>query len=1271
MGAWLVAKVEVGGLRDVVVVPEGFEDVSLEGESPFHVQAKSRGEHLGWFPASEAAGHILDAWEKHIDRDETASRLVVVFERGVEEDNPSSDLSTTLAESLKDGSKLLDSLRTRGNERGVDVDMLLSSTVVAGISWDDVIGETAACLGCRSDLSPVALRLVAQHLVVFFAKASDDNAARNYEERRRLDRTEIAAEVERVVGMIDVESLEAAIQEGVCEALDYGTGEVVDDVDRFYEGVATQPAHVASGLVVRRPDVVEEILSGLDKRCAVVITGPSGVGKSAVLWTVPRERRGVVWFRVKRLAAGDVPAIVRLARAYCVSPEVPVGFLVDSAGTGDFAGWARLRAEAAAVPGMLLVATARAEDLAALGGLAECATVAVRLDEHAAETIHSGLVRRGATEVAHWREAFEQSNGLTLEFAHLLTRGRRLRDVIDDQISRRVAEERHSELEVLALVSTADRWSAIVSTAEITQACDLADLELRQALERLNDEHLIVERDGWIGGLHRLRSAAICRAVHDLPPPTIDTTIEKLIPLVPTAQLHRFIAAMLVDNPAARSIVVNTAGGQALDLERLAASIQGVRLADFHHQAQRWNNIAEQHEAPMMARPILFAWAIGGLETPDVFPDQMSEAYEAIGALPDLDSRDALIAEVGWAAIAQLLRSASDIDKATQLLAVLAGCGSALAESLAESADGQSPLAAALRDAPLVALTDCLAAAYDTDPSVAQALVETIGGEGAMIRRIRADNPWMTMLEIRAGDTGPIGFARYLHTSDALQPDPHEEVHRLARTMLRCLPRIGSVDVQALLPGSRPLNSGGHTFGRSCLARAKYSDATPAVAWRQARIRAAEALIGIPHTTRLTAALPLLNEAAELTHEIAAALLTGSRLAADFRQRRAALFESGRTLQPPLEGTQLGDTSILETQVPMLGDNLSGTIIDIANNMIPRLLRGDNYNALAAFISNTIIDKDIPGAINEPWRLVANATHPPSLDRLRSDLEDLRDVLHELARNDADRSKIRKAALAGDATRSLHRAAAICQKAEERRQHKRRIAIQQTCTSTGLRTEVFDVAHGSTVLSEYRVSVELDSVVEWEHALATLAAALQDDQLVDETYLLVPLRHSRPIPSLATRLINNLHHEPNPVGLENLSQAHSSTLVDVFDQANNALQSLSGIAELPDEQQDHDKVYTVAQELIAELDKANQQLDRLPDDRVTETLRTLIGGITIRVQEELDGTSSEPGFASQIARSIAGETVDELAWVGYARYLAIEWDINPQTAAEQFATAVD
>ncbi len=457
------------------------------------------------------------------------------------------------------------------------------------------------------------------------------------------------------------------------------------------------------------------------------------------MWTIPRELPGVVWFRVKQLALGDVPAILRLARACGVSASAPVGFLVDSAGTGQFRGWERLRADAAAAPGMLLVATARDEDLTVLGSLTECATVAVRLDEQSAETIYRGLVLRGATDEAHWQEAFERSDGLTLEFTHLLTRGQRLRDVIQDQVRRRVAEERHCELEVLALASTADRWSAAVSTADVARTCGLSNIELRAALERLHSEHLVVERDGWIGGLHRVRSTAICEAVHAVPPPTMGETIKMLIPVVPASQLHRFIAAMLIDIPEARSLIGDTARGQALDLERFAACGQGLRLADFHELAKTWNEIAERHDVPAAARLALFAFAIGGTRPPGIFDSGFLQAWQAIVAAPERDSRGGLITEVGWSAIAELVAAETDPGKAAHLLAVLAGCGSELAAAIADAADDQSPLAAALGYAPVEALADCLAAARDADPAVAQALVEAIGGEQAIIERIRAD----------------------------------------------------------------------------------------------------------------------------------------------------------------------------------------------------------------------------------------------------------------------------------------------------------------------------------------------------------------------------------------------------------------------------------------------------------------------------------------------------------------------------------------------------
>ena len=99
---WLAAKVAAGHIPNVLVVPEGSEDVLLEGGAQWHVQVKSRVERRGLFSASQAAGHILGAWGRHASRDEAGSRLVVMLESGVEGETPSNDLNKTLAESLAD-----------------------------------------------------------------------------------------------------------------------------------------------------------------------------------------------------------------------------------------------------------------------------------------------------------------------------------------------------------------------------------------------------------------------------------------------------------------------------------------------------------------------------------------------------------------------------------------------------------------------------------------------------------------------------------------------------------------------------------------------------------------------------------------------------------------------------------------------------------------------------------------------------------------------------------------------------------------------------------------------------------------------------------------------------------------------------------------------------------------------------------------------------------------------------------------------------------------
>ena len=1192
---------------------------------------------------------------------------MVVLERGVTGDPTSSDWETTLAESLPDNSNLLKTLRVACKQHGIavaDIDRLLSSTVLGVISWDEVVAETVSLLGGLVNIPQVGLLSIARQLRVVVADAADCNARPDYEGRRVLNVSELVGTIERLAELIDSERLNAAVKEGICDSPEYSYQEAADDGGRFYEGEATQPFHVASGLVVHRPDVIGEISSGLKERSAVVVTGPSGVGKSAVLWTLPQEFPGVLWYRVRRLADDDVPLIVRLARAYLALPLSRVGFLVDSAGAGDFAGWARLRAEAAAVPGMLLVATARGEDLITLGDMAECATVDVRLDEHAAETIYEGLVRRGATDAAHWREAFDQSDGLTLEFTHMLTRGQRLREVIDDQITRRIRERRNHELEVLALASVADRWSATVSVGAVARVCELSDAALRRALGRLDAEHLVVERDGQIGGLHRLRSTAICEAVHELPPPVLAETIGRVIPLVPTSQLHRFVAAMLSDNRDARNVVIEAACRNALEVDRVAAYLQGLRLADFRERAFVWNEIAEQHAIPIAVRPLVFMFAVGEIELGGLFPDEVNEACAEMVATAERTSRDDLAAAIGSNELARLLASTSDIGKATQLLAVLAGIGAEFAAVIADGIAEQATLASTLREAPVEALADCVAAAYDADASLARSLVESVGGETTVIKRIRADNPWITQLEVSESAGGPVGVARLLHLSDTLQGDADEQAHNLARTLLRCLPRIESTDVQALGPGGTTLAIGGHVRGVSRMTRAN-DHATPGAAWIQARTRIAIALVADSDTARLATARPLLDEAAELGRRIATATVTEKLVAPGLDRRLQALHDKGRNLRPPYGRSRIGDTAILEQESPQLANHPFDLIVAITGNVIRRFHRRPaEYRVLAAYIAETVIGKNLNGAINEPWQVVGIDGHPPSLDDLRTTLDDICAVADELANDNADTVTITKRALDGSSTRALRRAADACRAAKSHRQQERRQEVQDTCQTTGLRANVFDAAHTSGSMIEHRVAVDVDSLLDWLAAVEAIEAALRANQRPGETYVFVPLRHNRPVPGLATRLIGRLWPEPEPGGLEKLGEPHASTVADTFDQATDALQVLSGICCLPSEQRAHVKIQDVAETAVSRLATACEQIRALPNDPVTELLLTIVGGLAARVQAENAGTSTEPNLAAQTTPLGDDVITADLQTIIAARCFALEWDIDPRAATE-------
>ena len=338
----------------------------------------------------------------------------------------------------------------------------------------------------------------------------------------------------------------------------------------------------------------------------MVLVGPSGIGKSAVLWTLPFALPGVLWFRVHRLSEDDLPHVVRLLKANRASAEAPIGLLVDAAGTGALEGWSHLQQAVAGIPGVLLVGSARREDLFSMGALADCTIVPVSLDEDAASVIHAGLLRRGATNIPHWREAFEQSHGLTLEYTHLLTRGTRLSDVLADQVAERVRGGRSVEFRILALVSTAGQWSASIPIGELESGIGIAPSELRAALERLVEEHLLVEIDGVVGGIHQIRSRAIVDAIHRTPPPQLKETVASVLKMLRGPVMSRFLYEVLREMPELEEPVLQTLDGLARhDVEHFMACLRGLEMLDFYRQASAWAEIAERHDVPPALRPLV------------------------------------------------------------------------------------------------------------------------------------------------------------------------------------------------------------------------------------------------------------------------------------------------------------------------------------------------------------------------------------------------------------------------------------------------------------------------------------------------------------------------------------------------------------------------------------------------------------------------------------------------------------------------------------------
>lgn len=962
-----------------LVIPEGGDDIErrwVDGSAL--VQVKSRREHLGRLPLSDAARFVKKLWDRKAQHAADAGVYELILERAIAgcDATTTVEVSEALARALAAdprSGRLLE--RTR--------------ILVVEAPREKSISLVAGRAGC----SPLAAELCVTRIIAKAGDLADANGRRVPADYLGLSPADVDAFVVGTLAAIDPEMLERAVRDGACEPVDFLTP--LDDPD-FYLGVDVQPGHVVAGLVGERPAGREAIADALPQR-PVLVAGPSGAGKSALMWDAAHALRHTVrWYRLRRVDERDVPNIRQLFDTLRVGPASPVGLVVDDVGRRGADAWSALVRELAPVPGALLLGSIREEDLFLLAERARQIEVRVEPDEGLAERLWDELRAQDRTEWPGWREPWERSKGLTLEYVHILTAGRRFEEVLADQVAARERDDRRDlELDVLRIAACASSASATIDTAALAPVLGTADAAISRALHRLVDEHLVREVEpGRLAGLHQLRSAELFRLTHVMPPPTAGATVLRTIRCVPDEDLEPFLADALTGGLASVDEILEAAAARIVQRPStgmLTAALRGAGTGQIRIGVEVW--LARPATAALARTQVGTAVMFGvpGLEMPDLAvlqPAGVAAAeLRAIRLNSEQDLRRALLRALPPDLLPTLIAGAKTAAELEPLLAALIGGG--WTEAIAASLRAQGPIGL---DGELGSVSSLLATLAVLDRDLAREWAESAGFD-ALVGRLPREFPWASTPVLEETAKGLLVRCDYMLVADGIQTDPHEDVVRLCETVLGLWPAADIAASDAVAPNGLPAGSSIIDIATKRIPRANLPPAF-ATRWNHQWREAIALSIATPtYSGYLAEAASMLDELAPELERMFDTVLRRRRITDDQEKRLGRLHERSRALTPPSQsplaasGSGAAEPNLHVTKLQNL---LFSATADLLRRFAPLPEGGGAYIGwLNELIRHCDRVRD-----EEPWGLLSGGL-PQSLDRIRSVLVAVRSLAGE------------------------------------------------------------------------------------------------------------------------------------------------------------------------------------------------------------------------------------------------------------------------------------
>jgi hypothetical protein len=1229
------------------VVPEGVDDATLHGPArEFRVQVKSRHDPRGRFSVSEVAAHIAKS-AADVPAEDLLSgrtRLVLLLERPVD-GIEATGLDATLGDDPGAVGALSEPLTEVAKTLGISASDITWAThlLVVAEPADAIVDLVVS----RADCVPAAGRLVADRLRQRVGTLADANYRAVAASPALLDANDVQAVIDDVLALVDRDAILAAISIGLYEPVSFAPVQSPG----FYDGVDVVPGHIGAELVLDRPEVTAEVTRALQRRRSALVAGPSGSGKSACAWLAAHESRHAVrWYRVRRAPPDQAHLFLDLAKAIEASAERPVGFVFDDLGRDLAGGWDALQRAADSQPGILMLGTVREEDLYLINDLAGTPLVRPMLDEGLAQRIWTALRAEHDLAFVSWREPFERSLGLMLEYVHLLTSGNRLQDTLDAQVRQRVREERDDELNVLAAVVEGARFGGSIDAALLRNRLGLSAGDFDRALMRLVDEHAIrVVGDGTLTGLHEIRSAGLHDALERMTTRSRGDALEDLVAILAPRSFAVVLPRLLANGGFNDDALLDAIATRApsLSASDLASLAYGLGLAACDRIAERWLAIAVEEGLEPRQASLPLSLAIAGT-TIDV--PQFAKVNAAINRRNELtmpDLRAGLLERTSG--LAWLAPNFADYHDLAASFAPIPFLDPQPPFELLPDLGASAPT--------LDEILDLLSTTRTFGGGRAERMVDLFGGTDALLERIHLEKPWTLRPVLRDEPEGFAVVSDVRYVDPIVQGEPNDIIVTHCGHLIAAAPFADLVVSTLVGWDGRPAGLANFPAAAKRIPRDNLPSPV-SVAWNRAILRAVQrrhaSATESGRANALSVAIgelnDLLSDAAELQCRGAAA------------GKQAELMIAVRTLFNSFidaGGTDLGGRSARDPGAGDMNDELHSFVTSVTD-LVRELGAGDIERPLikAADVARLKATAEkIRGAADWRW-----LEHPPheALDRLSCLLDDL-DVVLGLAHGDRDawRGLRLHAQRSSRSNRTLPRFATDARRIAAERFERIATAIRDALAADGRAAQVVTRPADPDALAwprvEYLALVTVDSLATFMADVEVLTATCRAAASGHPIYI-VPIREGMVVGMLAglassvdegsigsvfpsgfitdTSFDRWIPHLPLPLLQERASAAfHEVTATAI------QLSSVMANADRPPNEEEMAYAQGLVDRMRARAAELGALRDAEPDEDLMITSEYVID-LLQRLQLELDGIDNGESIAAETARLGFGEATE-------------------------------